>query len=476
MLIEVMVGALILAITTTAVLNGLDGAQKTGGRNKARSVAATLAEQDQERMRGMPVTSVNGTPDLIDYIADPYDRTVTVRGAEYRIISSASWATDNISASCTSSAKTSANLRIVSAVTSGLSRGTVDQASLVTPPPGSYGPNQGTVAVQVNDRAGAPITNATVNLSGTGSHSATTNSAGCAVFPFIQVGTYAAAVTFPTLVNWAGTTPPTGNTSANQGTVTLLALEVDRPTAFAVRFSTLVNNVAPAAANVPRSQWAVVANANLPSPNTKTFEASPAGAANTVVNATGLFPFTNGFNVYAGRGPDQGTSACPTNNPTTSPNTGTMGTLSVVPAGTTTTQSVTVRVPSINVRVLTTTTPTANPPGFNGATVVIRNADTGCANTFVNQTSSNVTYGSTTYVGALPLPGYPYGNYRLCAQRTTGSPAVTTHGHADVRSGGNYGSGHVNDLIPNTNPAGNPVAYGTNGAIRILVNQTGACH
>ena len=58
MLIEVMVGALILAITTTAVLNGLDGAQKTGGRNKARSVAAALAEQDQERMRSLPVADL----------------------------------------------------------------------------------------------------------------------------------------------------------------------------------------------------------------------------------------------------------------------------------------------------------------------------------------------------------------------------------------------------------------------------------
>ena len=66
MLIEVMVGALILAITTTAVLNGLDGAQKTGGRNKARSVAAALAEQDQERMRSMPVA------DLLPYVATPY--------------------------------------------------------------------------------------------------------------------------------------------------------------------------------------------------------------------------------------------------------------------------------------------------------------------------------------------------------------------------------------------------------------------
>ena len=70
MLIEVMIGALILAITTTAVLNGLDGAQKTGGRNKARSVAAALAEQDQERMRSMPVAQ------LLPYIATPYSRPV----------------------------------------------------------------------------------------------------------------------------------------------------------------------------------------------------------------------------------------------------------------------------------------------------------------------------------------------------------------------------------------------------------------
>ena len=61
MLIEVMVGALILAITTTAILSGIDGAQKTGGRNKARSVAAALAEQDQERMRAMPVASFSPT-------------------------------------------------------------------------------------------------------------------------------------------------------------------------------------------------------------------------------------------------------------------------------------------------------------------------------------------------------------------------------------------------------------------------------
>ena len=40
MLIEVMVGALVLGIATVALLDGLDGAQKTGTRNQARSVAA----------------------------------------------------------------------------------------------------------------------------------------------------------------------------------------------------------------------------------------------------------------------------------------------------------------------------------------------------------------------------------------------------------------------------------------------------
>ena len=75
-------------MATTAVLNGIDGAQKTGGRNKARSVAAALAEQDQERMRSMPVVAA------VPYISTPYSRTVKVKGVNYTVVSSAAWATD----------------------------------------------------------------------------------------------------------------------------------------------------------------------------------------------------------------------------------------------------------------------------------------------------------------------------------------------------------------------------------------------
>ena len=59
LLVEVMIGALILAISTVAVLNGLDGAQKTGRVNKERSVSATLAQQDIERLRSYPITALS---------------------------------------------------------------------------------------------------------------------------------------------------------------------------------------------------------------------------------------------------------------------------------------------------------------------------------------------------------------------------------------------------------------------------------
>ena len=163
MLIEVMIGAVILALATTAVLNGIDGAQKTGGRNKARSVAAALAEQDQERMRSLPVSS------LVPYVTAPLVRTVKVKGVDYSVKSLATWATDpgGVTTSCSSTTKTQANLRIVSQVTSPLTRGTVDLASLVTPPPGAgFSTGEGRIIVKVVDRDQAAIAGAAVSLSG----------------------------------------------------------------------------------------------------------------------------------------------------------------------------------------------------------------------------------------------------------------------------------------------------------------------
>ena len=201
MLIEVMVGALVLAITTTAVLNGLDGAQKTGGRNKARSVAAALAEQDQERMRAMPVA------DLLPLVTTPYTRPVASRGSTTRSPRAPATRPTPGSAStgCSATAKTQTNLRILSSVTSPLTRGTVDLVGLVTPPASSgFTSGQGRLIVKVFDRNDVGIASVTVALSGTASFSEETNASGCAIFPFAPAGNYTANIS-EVRPWWAGT-------------------------------------------------------------------------------------------------------------------------------------------------------------------------------------------------------------------------------------------------------------------------------
>jgi type II secretory pathway pseudopilin PulG len=86
MLIEVMVGAILVVLTSAAVLDGLNGAQDTGQRNKARSVSASLAQEDQERMRAMPIDDLSNYHD---------SRTVSVSTAPYTVDSRADWVRDS---------------------------------------------------------------------------------------------------------------------------------------------------------------------------------------------------------------------------------------------------------------------------------------------------------------------------------------------------------------------------------------------
>jgi type II secretory pathway pseudopilin PulG len=189
MLIEVMVGSVVLAIATVALLDGLDGAQSTGTRNKARTVAAALAEQDQERLRSMPVLSV------VDMIGTPQTRTVTVRNVNYTVKSTATWAPDNGGViSCSNNTRTASNVRIVSEVTSGATRGTVDEASLVTPPAGTVAEGLGRAIVKVVDRDQVGSPGVPVTLTGPANYTLNTNSLGCAIFSFIPVGSYTASV------------------------------------------------------------------------------------------------------------------------------------------------------------------------------------------------------------------------------------------------------------------------------------------
>jgi Tfp pilus assembly protein PilV len=463
-LIEVMIGAVVLSIATVGLLNGLDGAQGTNAKNKARSVAAALAEQDQERMRAMEIKT------LVGYTQT---RTVPVNGVNYSVTSKGTWTVDTGGPiSCSNNSKTAANVRIVSEVSSQATQGIVDEASLVTPPPGSFATGEGRAIVKVLDRNAAPIQGATVNLNGAASFSGTTNSLGCAVFPFVPEGSYTAEVSGLGLVDWQGNTPATKGTSVTANTSTLTSFEMDSAAEIRANFDTKVGATI-VTANV-MSQWLTVLNSKL-AVGSETVEASPTGVPNTLVTAAPLFPFLDGYGVYAGK--------CTTNNPALPPtnSSGSLQVLTPTPGQILTTPRV--RVPAINVRVVQVNGTTVQA----GAVVTIKTAD-GCAMTFPAQLSNSATPVAPLTAGGLPQPGFPYGTYKICAQATVSS--AMRHGHADVRTGSSTGSydakqttsyanetvaNRVDDTVSNTNANGNTTSDTAQGAIRLWLNRNGPC-
>jgi hypothetical protein len=307
-------------------------------------------------------------------------------------------------------------------------------------------------------------------MSGASTASATTNSLGCAVFPFLPVGNYIASVGGLSLVDWQGNSPATKAMTVTQGTSTTASLEMDSKAEIQAIFDTSVNGAAPVAA---KSQWLTLTNSKL-TVGAKTFNSSPASPAQTTIIAQNLYPFLDGYGAFAGQ--------CSSNNPALAPtnNTSLLQTYSPTPGQILTmTASNDIRMPSINVRIVKSDNTLVSASPF--ATVKVTTNDAGCTNTFANQTSNTS--------GAMPSPGFPYGSYKICAERTvTGTPNVTSHGRADIYNGGydalNAGTGapvaetvsnKVDDTVFNTTAAGNPTNTTTNGAIQIKLNRTGPC-
>src|SRR3954465_6875336 len=87
-LVETLVSAVLLIVIALAITSSLDTASRASAENKQRSVAAALAEQDQERMRGMDASA------LSNY--HPAARNVTTPdGGVYAVTSRSDWIRDS---------------------------------------------------------------------------------------------------------------------------------------------------------------------------------------------------------------------------------------------------------------------------------------------------------------------------------------------------------------------------------------------
>ena len=261
--------------------------------DKERSVSSTLAQQDIERLRAYPITSLSNYRQT---------RTVNVAGVGYTVVSRTDWVVDSTGVvSCTTNAAPPQYLKLTSTVRSPAS-GThsVKEVSLLTPSPGAFSGTAGTVAVKVTKRDGSPHVGVTVQLSGPGSYSDTTNEFGCAIFGMIPSGNY--DVDVPGYVGWGGQGFADGQVAVVAAKTSLKQMEVELPASLSAKFK-VPAGVPAGWGSAALSSSITVANAKLPGG----FKEFTAGSAVGSLDATGLFPFLDGYGVYAG--------TCRANNP-----------------------------------------------------------------------------------------------------------------------------------------------------------------
>jgi Tfp pilus assembly protein PilV len=387
LLVEVMVGALVLAIATFAVMNGLDGAQKTGRVNKERSVSATLAQQDIERLRSYPISALSNFTQT---------RTVSVAGVQYSVVSDTEWVRDASGVlNCTDDTAQADYLKISSTVRAPGQTNPVKEVSLLTPAAGSFSNTTGTLVVKLTNRSGVPLGGTSVSLSGPSSYSDTTNSEGCAIFGFIPAGDY--DVDVPGKVTWGGAGSSTSQVTVVAAKTSLKQLEMETPASLRAHLQKPDGSPA---------QWfeIQVANAKLPG-GTRDFNV---GSAVTAIDATGLFPFLDGYGVYAG--------TCARNNPSfwdpTYFQTSGKGFVTLDPGDFLKDVNVEMGVLNVNVKNSAST-----PVNMANALVTVRQGDsgTGCTVDQLMTTGATDTGGNVSFV-------LPFGTYRICASgQPTGS-------------------------------------------------------
>ncbi len=393
-LIEVIVSALMVALTSMLLI-GIITAGNTSADQKKRSQADSLAQQDQERLRGMSLEQLAN-------LDQTSPRSVALDGTTFSISSTGRYlARGSGNSACTSTGSETADyVAIKSDVTwSGNSRTHVIEQSVVSPPSGS------SLLTRVTDQNGAALSGTRVTAvpsssSTNASAAATTDASGCTIFSAMPPGDYTVTATKSGFVNKDGDTAPTFAATATSGGTTTAPFTIGQAGALTATFKTTISGTTYTNQLAPSISWV--------NPQMATFGTySPHGSPNSITTPATLFPFfttspgiyTKNYTVFAG--------SCAVNQPTAN-----VATATVPPGGTGTTQQL---LPPVILKV--------SFRSFSSTTlvqpdhIVVYN---GCSSSFsqfdqwdepVRGTGSAGSTDATGALGALSFPGLPYGPY-----------------------------------------------------------------
>jgi Tfp pilus assembly protein PilX len=238
MLLEVVISALLVGLIAVGTLSGLDSAGRASGDERAHAQATVIAQQDEERLRGLTVTQLaqlgSSTQTLaenglcIEEVSGAWRYLATAAleksascektavayshsgGAYTAIAFTVTSSTQYVTASketftCETEKGTADYIQTTSAVTWAAlgSRPEVKQSSLVNVPAGN------TLLVKVKNRNNEPVEGATVKVTGTATNATqTTPSAGCVVFGAITDSKVKVVAENGTWVDHNGKSPP----------------------------------------------------------------------------------------------------------------------------------------------------------------------------------------------------------------------------------------------------------------------------
>jgi hypothetical protein len=292
---EVVVSAAVLILVVLGIFAGLDAVAGTAGANKARTVAATLAEKDQEELRSLMTVDLNRIRTVI-----PGPREVDVDGVTYVVESDAQLVTDTSGEdiSCSLDTGEGSFIRITSKVTSPMTGAKVKPvviSSIVAPEPGS-----GALVAKVVDARDNPVKNLPVQAIGPETITKTTNDAGCAVFGAVTAGAYQVKVNQTGWVDPEGDQEVIKTATVSAGTLTTVDFIYDIGATLTVNIQSLYGGP-PAVLNTDNSYGVIAAHTGI----LTGYRQWTTATASTPHTLNRLFPFEDPYKIFSGRCMDQ---------------------------------------------------------------------------------------------------------------------------------------------------------------------------
>ncbi len=391
-IIELLVAMSIFALFMTAAIGVLAGSLNITRNNRSRSVAANLAAQEMDTVRNA---------DFADLTIGQVNSAQTVDGTPYTIQRDSEWITKTATSGPCDGASGSilAYLRVTVTVTWPVMNGVdpVQNQTVITPPVGSYDPNDGHIAVKVLDRDALPQSGVPVTINGPGgADTEVTTSDGCAFFAYLDPGSYTVSLSEVGYVDGQGVSGPSQTATVVATTTSSLQFQYDQASSLSVSLAGVSGGVIPSAA-------VSIGNTHLLPVGTKAFAGS--GASRTISN---LFPYADGYELWAGDCADADPQGLKSDGTAYYPG-ATRSTAIAVTPGSASSGSVTMSTLTVTVKRGTT--------AISGAAVkAVHGADAGCGS------GETLTLGSTDATGTLVV-AMPFGTWTL--QVTGQSPATS---------------------------------------------------